>query len=389
MPIKAIARLLGISKNTVKDALASDGPPRYERRPRGSIVDAVEPRLHELLRVWPDMPATVIAERIGWSRSMTVLKERIRELRPAYLPVDPSSRTSYEPGELAQCDLWFPDASIPLGSGQDGRGKVPALVMVSGYSRTISALLIPSRLSEDLFAGQWQVIEGLGAVPRCLVWDGESAIGRWRGRACELTAATHAFRGTLGIKVVICRPGDPEAKGLVERANGYLETSFLPGRTFSSPADFNEQLAAFLVRANARLHRTIGCRPIDRLEADRAAMLSLPPVAPAMGWSLRTRLARDHYVRVHANDYSVHPSVIARIVEVSADLERVRVRCDGRVVADHARCWAHHQSITDPEHARAAETLRGDRRAIVARPGDAEVEIRALSDYDRLSGEVA
>lgn len=125
MPIKAIARLLGISKNTVKEALASDGPPRYERAPRGSIVDAVEPRLHELLRVWPDMPATVIAERIGWSRSMTVLKERIRELRPVYLPVDPSSRTSYEPGELAQCDLWFPDASIPLGSGQDGRGKVP------------------------------------------------------------------------------------------------------------------------------------------------------------------------------------------------------------------------------------------------------------------------
>jgi hypothetical protein len=50
-------------------AIASDGPPRYERAPRGSIVDEVEPRLHELLKQWPDMPATVIAERIAWTRS--------------------------------------------------------------------------------------------------------------------------------------------------------------------------------------------------------------------------------------------------------------------------------------------------------------------------------
>jgi transposase len=118
MPIRAIARLLGVSKNTVKAAITSNGPPRYERAPCGSIVDALEPRLHEMLRQWPDMPATVIAERIGWTNSMTVLKDRVRELRPIYLPPDPASRTTYEPGELAQCDLWFPDTDIPLGAGQ-------------------------------------------------------------------------------------------------------------------------------------------------------------------------------------------------------------------------------------------------------------------------------
>ncbi len=61
------------------------------------------------------MPATVIAERIGWDRSLTVLKERVRLLRPVYAPQDPSSRTTYDPGEVAQCDLWFPPAPIPLG----------------------------------------------------------------------------------------------------------------------------------------------------------------------------------------------------------------------------------------------------------------------------------
>ena len=50
MPIKVIARVLGCSKNTVKKALAADQPPAYRRQTRGSLVDAVEPRIRELLR---------------------------------------------------------------------------------------------------------------------------------------------------------------------------------------------------------------------------------------------------------------------------------------------------------------------------------------------------
>ncbi|MEU8831791.1 MULTISPECIES: hypothetical protein [unclassified Streptomyces] len=49
----------------------------------------------------PTMPVTVIAERIGWERELPILRERVRELRPAHRPVDPVSRTVYEPGELA------------------------------------------------------------------------------------------------------------------------------------------------------------------------------------------------------------------------------------------------------------------------------------------------
>lgn len=64
------------------------------------------------------MPATVIVERIGWQRGRTILKERVvRELGPACLPVDPVARTTYRPGEPAQCDLWFSEANIPLGYG--------------------------------------------------------------------------------------------------------------------------------------------------------------------------------------------------------------------------------------------------------------------------------
>jgi len=91
VPIKVIARTLGISKNTVRHALRSDGPPRYERGPAGSLVDAVEPRIRELLSVTPTMPATVVAERIGWEHS---IRTRVSQLRPVYLPPDPASRTT-------------------------------------------------------------------------------------------------------------------------------------------------------------------------------------------------------------------------------------------------------------------------------------------------------
>ena len=198
-----------------------------------------------------------------------------------------------------------------------------------------------------------------------LVWDGEGAIGRWRAGRPELTGDCQAFRGTLGVKVVVCKPADPEAKGLIERAHDYLERSFLPGRTFTSPADFNAQLAAWLALVNARPRRALGCSPAERITVDKQAMLGLPPVAPETGWRAWTRLARDHYIRLDSNDYSVHPAAIGRRIEVSADLARVRVLCDGQVAAYHQRSWA-----CAPEHQRsraraAARAMRRVRRRLI------------------------
>jgi transposase len=393
LPIRAVARVLGISRNTVRAALASDAPPKYERPPAGSVVDAVEPRIRELLKTFPTMPATVIAERIGWERSIRVLSARVAELRPAYLPPDPASRTSYVAGDIAQCDFWFPPITLPVGFGQTrGPKQLPVLTMVCGYSRWLSGLLIPSRTAEDLFAGWWRLIERLGTVPRTLVWDGEGAIGRWRGGRVELTRECQAFRGTLGTKVIVCRPADPEAKGIVERAHQYLETSFLPGRQFASPADFNAQLGDWLAVVNTRTRRALGCAPSDRIAADKAAMLALPPVPPATGWRSSLRLPRDYYIRLDSNDYSVSPAVIGRRVEVVANLDRVRVFYDGKVAGDHERIWACHQSISDANHVKAANMLRQARAAQTARTrrlravGEPEVEVRCLADYDTALG---
>ncbi|MEO3892744.1 IS21 family transposase [Nonomuraea sp. B5E05] len=399
VPIKAIARRLGISRNTVRRAIRATEVPRYERAATGSIVDAAEQQIRAQLELDPKMPATVIAERIGWTNSITVLRDRVRDLRPAYLPVDPVSRTSYEPGELAQCDLWFPDIVLP------GLAVVPpVLVMVSGYSRWAVGRMIPSRHAEDLVLATWALVTEFGAVPKALVWDNEGGVGKWRrGRPPVLSARFNELRGLLATKVIVLPPREPESKGIVERMNDYLETSFLPGRTFTGPDDFNAQLGTWFTLVNQRHRRHLGCAPADRIAADRAAMLELPPIETGqLGWHNQIRLPRDHWVRLDTCDYSVDPRVIGRRVDVRADLERVTVRCEGRLVAEHARSWAPHQTLTDPGHAATARSLRAEAAAVKLAAGqrrpqvmtgatgaavEVEVEERALTVYDDLTGE--
>jgi hypothetical protein len=115
-------------------------------------------------------------------------------------------------------------------------------------------------------------------------------------------------------------------------------------------------------------------------------MLALPPVAPATGWRSSARLARDHYVRLDGNDYSVHPAAIGRRMGVIAGLCLVRVLCGGQTVADHERIWAWHQTIADPDHHAAARALRRQRAGVLRPAAEPEVEQRSLDVYDTVLG---
>jgi hypothetical protein len=360
--------------------LAAELPPKFSR-PRGpSEFDVFESRVRALLVQFPSMPASVIAERVGWAGSASWFRKRVALLRPEYAPKDPADRLTHAPGDQAQCDLWFPPAGIPLGAGQVG--SPPVLVMVASFSRFITARMLPTRTTPDLLAGMWSLlVEQLGAVPKRLLWDNEAGIGR-RGHLADGVAG---FCGTLATRLVQCKPFDPESKGVVERANGFLETSFLPGRSFTSPADFNAQLVAWLSTANQRRVRVLRARPVDLLEADRAAMLALPPVPPVLGHRTRIRLGRDYFVRVAGSDYSVDPTVIGLMVDATADLESVTVAAGGRLVGNHARSWVSAATVIDPVHVEVAARLR----AAFQQPSSTKPEDplqRDLADYDRAFG---
>ncbi len=386
VPQRQVARDLGIGRSTVARAVASTSPPKYERLEQLTSFSPFESRVRALLAEHPQMPATVIAERVGWSGSITWFRDNVRRVRPEQRPVDPADRLVWERGDAAQCDLWFPPAKIPL---EDGSAKLlPVLVITPAHSRFITGRMIPTRKTEDLLLGSWELIQQLGRVPRRLIWDNEPGIGRGPRRAEGVTE----FMGMLATTLVLLKPRDPESKGIVERRNGWFETSFMPGRSFASPADFNTQFADWLKLANSRIVRTIKARPVDRVDADRAAMLPLPPIPLHLGWRNRILLGRDYYVRLDTNDYSVDPTVIGRMVDVSADLDRVRVRAGGRIVAEHDRVWARGMTVTDPAHVETAASLRRQFQQPRAVHAEGEDLTRDLADYDRafgLTGEVS
>ncbi len=378
-PHAAIARRLGISRTTVVKAVASDASPRYVRTPVETSFAVFEPRVRALLREFPEMPATVIAERVGWTGSSSWFRDNVARLRPEHRRVDPADRLTWAAGDAAQCDLWFPPRKVPCENGTSM--LLPVLVMTPAYSRFVLARMIPTKTTEDLLLGMWQLLQQLGRVPRRLLWDNERGIGRGPHRA----EGVPAFMGTLATKLVLLRPRDPESKGIVERRNGWFETSFMPGRSFASPADFNDQLSDWLDGANQKIVRTTKARPIDLLERDRAGMLALPPVPPIVGWRSQVRLGRDYYVSIARNDYSVDPTWIGRMVDTHADLEKVQVRLDGRLITQHPRVWARGLTVTDTAHVATAARLRQEfQQPRTQAAGDGLV--RDLADYDRAFG---
>ena len=176
VPQRRVARDLGIGRSTVERALASDRPPKYVRPAVPTSFTPFEPAVRQLLAATPDMPATVLAERVGWTGSISWFRDNVRRLRPEHRPVDPADRLVWLPGDAAQCDLWFPPARIPL---EDGRTTLlPVLVITAAHSRFMVGRMIPTRTTPDLLLGMWRLVQVLGRVPRRLIWDNESGIGR-------------------------------------------------------------------------------------------------------------------------------------------------------------------------------------------------------------------
>ena len=120
VPKSRIAERLGISRTTVVKAVASDAPPRYVRSPRPTSFTPFEARVRALLDDDAELPATVIAERVGWQGSITWFRDNVRRLRPEHRRIDPADRLVWEPGDAAQCDLWFRRRRSRLRTGRRG-----------------------------------------------------------------------------------------------------------------------------------------------------------------------------------------------------------------------------------------------------------------------------
>jgi hypothetical protein len=151
VPQRQVARDLGVGRSTVARAVGSDGPSKYERPSVPTVFAAFEPLVRQLLTTTPDMPVTVIAERVGWTGSITWFRDNVRRVRVEHRPVDPSDRLIWLPGDAAQCDLWFPPKKIPLEDGS--KALLPVMVITAAHSRFMVGQMIPTRQTHGLLAG--------------------------------------------------------------------------------------------------------------------------------------------------------------------------------------------------------------------------------------------
>jgi transposase len=376
--IKELARRFGVDRNTVRRALRSEEPPVYRRPAVGSKLDPFKDEIHRLLREDPKLPGVRVRELLaplGCEAGKTVVDDYLREVRPLFAPRPRTfQRTVYRPGEICQFDLWEPSAEVPVGHGQTRRGWV--VVACLGYSRAGVGALIFSKETPDLLWGIRRCVWSLGALPGTLVWDRQAGLHAHGGRP------TDAFAGLCGQLRVgwrFCEPADPQAKGVIERWQGYLETNFEPGRSFANQLDFQDQLDAWAERANARTHKTLRARPVDRLREEREVMAPLPARLPDTDRRWVLRVPPDPYLRFDTCDYSLEPALVGRRVEARVTAEEVlAVALDtGELACRHPRSFARHRTITALEHAR---TLRAGRRA----PAETAVEVRPLARYDQL-----
>jgi transposase len=376
--IKELMRCTGLARNTIRAALRSEAPPGFRCPERPSKLDPFKEEIHELLRADPALPGVRVRELIaplGFDGGKSIVDDYLREVRPLFKRTRTHQRTVYRPGEICQWDLWETTRPVPVGHGQERRAWV--VVCCLGYSRAGAGALIFSKEAPDVLWGMGRCLWQIGALPRLMVWDREGCLHAGRGRPTDVYAG---FRGQLKLDWHFCAPADPQAKGAVERLQGYMESNFEPGRHFANHLDFQSQLDAWFEKANARTHKTLRARPIDRLCEERGVMRALPEQPPDVERRWVTRVPPDPHVRFDTNDYSLDPCLVGRRVEIRVSKRQVTgVALDtGDLACSHERQFAKNRTITALEHARALRERHDESE------NEPLVEQRPLAVYDRL-----
>ena len=383
----AIAEKLHMSRNTVDRLLSLEEPPHYVRSRRGSALDAFHDDIVEMLAENPRAPATVILERLrplGYSGGITVLKEKVAELRPLLRAAKSYQRTSYLPGEIAQLDWWHTGAQIPV--GRDASREAFGLVMSLPHSAAHVAVFTFGRTTPEFVAATLGCLVRLGGVPEKIVTDNEGCIVKpRRGGPPRLVDEVAALFGHLLVRPVVLRPRFPEGKGSDERMVGYLETSFLPLRRFLSLEDLQHQHDEWAETiAFERHHRRVRAKVKDALRVERGFLRALPDPLPDVDSHFEARVMKDGFVRAGGVDYSVPPGLSGRQVQVRLSLHEVTITLEGDLLARHTRSYVPADVVLDPVHARQLRLHREAR----GRLGDSDVVVPAvdLSVYDRVVG---
>lgn len=270
---------------------------------------------------------------------------------------------------------------MPIGRGLTREAF--GLVLTLPWSGAHAAVFSLSRTMGDARASLVACLERLGGVPAELVFDNDASIvaTREHGRA-RLHPEVAALLGALHARPVVLPPRRPTSKGAVERTIGYLETSFLPLRTFTSLDDLQAQHDTWASGTAFPRHlRRTGTTVAVGWAVEQGHLARLSAPLPDTALHLEARATKG-WVRVLTADYSVPPAFVDRRIAVTVTPDTVHLACEGREIAAHARSFVPADVVIDPAHGRAVRLAREARDRLVA--GDVPLPPVDLARYDAL-----
>jgi len=348
----AIAARLHVHRKTVRRALAStQGPPADARKPACAPgkVDAYESYLRQRLKEYPELSGVKLLReirRMGYNGGYTILKEHLRTLRPekpkAFL------RIETQPGEFAQVD-WANVGTIKIGNATR---KLSCFVMVLSYSRMMYAELTLSQCLEDFMAAHVNAFHFFGGVAKKINYDNLKTVVLSRvGREIHFHPRFMDFSGSYLFEPVPCTVRAAWEKGKVESGIKYVRSSFLAGRPLLDLATLRRDLAAWLEgEANVRLHGTTRERPLDRFEAERPLLESLPAADYDCAIICSPGASSQALVQFQTNRYSVPHDFAEKTLTLKATGQTVCVYDGARLLATHPRSYEKYRVIEQPEH---------------------------------------
>ena len=331
--LREIARVLKISRNTVRAIL---------REPQSPVAGTAAPDEGERKRL-----AEVYARAQGNAVRMNQILQEEDDKQVAYSTLtrwvrDADLRTvvkrsgeyHFEPGQEMQHDTSPHKVEV---AGKRMVAQCAGLTLA--YSRRLFIWYYPrfTRFeAKDFLARAAQFMDGV--CPRCVIDNTSVMLAGGAGPDAVFAPEMAAFARALGFHFMAHRVNDPDRKARIERPFAWIETNFLPGRTFTSFDDLNAQALRWCQEvANVKPKRSLGMAPEAAYVMEKPHLRALPCVLPGVYEVLDRGVDLYGYVSVDTNRYSCPERLVGKQVTVYKYYASIEIHYKHSLVASHPR----------------------------------------------------
>ncbi len=230
-----------------------------------------------------------------------------------------------------------------------------------------------------------------GVCPVCIIDNTSVMLAAGAGENALIAPEMAAFARTLGFEFRAHRVGHADRKGRIERNFFFVETNFLPGRSFTDFDDLNRQALIWCQQvANANPKRALGMSPEAAYLIERPYLQALPCALPPIYEVFDRVVDLSGYASLESNRYSVPEPLVGQRVTLYKYPAQVQIHHRGIAVATHARLIGQRDArSTDPTHHRipiqANRTPQIEAQLLRASP-QIEAYARALKQRGRGRG---